>query len=1051
MAASSDSTQSAPPQTQNWGGRKTMSTTVGAVILIIVILVVGGLGYVGLNAAGGTKTTSPPASCSPATNPICRASGTLNDVQLTVPYTAGYGQTFPTVTTSTLVSGYVSLKNGELANEFSINWGDGTVSNSTSSTLTHTYANSGTYIISAQALVGTVWHSGPSYLYPIQVTQSIGEISSGFTPAITATLSNASHGAIGWLEGSGSVTVNATYAAAPLDTQYTNNAPTLSVPAGSTQSAYTKSANTAQATYAFTSPGIYTINFLGSSTGPAGAIAYNNYTWTVVVTSSGLAPGCGGCSTLGKAASPHPGTLDVYEVVPGGAETLDPGVDYETVGGEVIYQVFQTLVAYNGSEAGPSAASMVPQVATCVPGSALCQSLYGQSLISSNGQYFTFAIDKAAHFYDPATKASWEVYPSDVFFSIARTLAFANLPGAGTTSGWILSQGLEPVTLATYGTIHFPYDNEPQMVLNSMLVNDSAYCPAAAMTQANGCITFNTAQSGALWPEFLSFVADNEGAGIVSCGWDSAQGATVPGFTGTSAAHGDGPCTLPDGQTSTNNSAWTSYVAGQGPTAWDAFEELELNNPNVQPNVRFNAVGSGPYYLVSVNNGIGYFLQANPAYQAPTGCAGQAGCEPEPGQYASTVNVFWEPSDTIGIQEYYAGRADAATIQGTDIPTLLSLQRQGLIGVLPFPTISVQFMGYSLDFSVSAAQAVVGSAGTINVPANFFAYDGLRQFLSYAFPYQTVENTIFTADGIQTGFNYGGAIPYGMANYYPTNISWPSTDPDYTATDVGGAAWWWAQATNPSSVYYDSQLASCTTSSPCTFPILGEQGGTQQDEMIQLWIPIIEKISGGVLKPFTIDLTFQQLVAGLVASPGTSSLPFFNLAWAPDYPDPTDYANGAMYGASSSYGTPDAIDLELNQPQFFNNGAAACGGATASVGADGSATFAALAYWTAQTSTTGGQGIPTQCQGVAYDVAIYWMGVAGGLSTSTVANSNYRVLLYNMVEHIMNGLNLYVYYDQENGLSTYAPWINPATLNTNVMQGGGAIETYYAWGGNGVS
>jgi hypothetical protein len=88
---------------------------------------------------------------------------------------------------------------------------------------------------------------------------------------------------------------------------------------------------------------------------------------------------------------------------------------------------------------------------------------------------------------------------------------------------------------------------------------------------------------------------------------------------------------------------------------------------------------------------------------------------------------------------------------------------------------------------------------------------------------------------------------------------------------------------------------------------------------------------------------------------------------------------------------------------------------------------------------------------VAYDVALYWMGVAGGLPTASAADTNYRVLLYNMVEHIMNGLNLYVYYDQVNDLATYGPWINPATINTNVMQGGGAIQTYYDWNGNGVS
>jgi hypothetical protein len=1051
MATSNDSMQTGTVHAPARFGSRGMSTTVGGAILIIVILVVGGLGYVGFQGSG-SHSSSPPPTCAPANNPICAHSAALNDVELTVPFTAGYGQTFASVTTATLMSAYVALKDGELGNEFSINWGDGSIpTNTTSSTLTHTYNSTGTYILSAQARVGTTWHSGPGYLYPIQVTPSIQTISNGYVAPIAASLTNASGGPIGWFAGSGSVTVSAMYAAAPIDTQFTNDAPSLITPAGGTESDYVHNGTSASAKYSFDAPGVYAIDWLGSSSGPGGLVGYDNYTWTVVVTPSGLPPACGACASLGQAKSPHPGSLDIYEVTPGGATTLDPALEYDSVSGEVVLNVFQTLITYNGSLAGPTAASMVPELATCVPGSALCQKLYGSTLINPSSQYYTFVIDPAAHFYDPATKASWGVYPSDVFFSLARTLAFTDLPGVAETPGWILAQSLLPETLATYGTIHFPYDTEPQMILDSMLVNDSAYCPAVAMTQDHGCITFNTAQSGALWPEFLSFIADSQGSSIAPCGWYTAQGATVPGFTGSSAPHGDGPCTLPGGLTTTNSSAWTSYVSAQGPTAWDAFEDLGLNLPSVQPSVRFNPVGSGPYYLVSINNGIGYFLQANPAYAAPTGCAGQPGCEPVPGQYAATANVFWEPTDTIGIQEYYAGRADYSVISTDDIPTMLSLERQGQLGVLTNPSISVEFFAYDLDVDLSVAQSDVGTAGTINVPSNFFAYDGLRQFLSYAYPYQTIENTVYTVDGIQRGFVFGGAIPYGMGNYYPTNISWPTTDPDMNPADVGGAAWWWAQVTNPTSIYYDPELASCTPSAPCSFPLLGEQGAAAENTAISLYLPIISKITGGALQPFTVELTFSELIQGLYASGGNNGLFFYGLAWAPDYPDPSDYVNGAMYSASSAYTGPDAVDLELNQPAFDQVGPTCGGAGNAADPSTGAATFAALAYWTAQTSQVGGQGIPTACQGVAYDVALYWMAVAAGSPASTLTQANYRVLLYNMVEHIMNGLNLYVYALQENGLASYAPWINPATININVMIGGGSMEPWYGWNGNGVS
>ncbi len=193
------------------------------------------------------------------------------------------------------------------------------------------------------------------------------------------------------------------------------------------------------------------------------------------------------------ATSPHPGTLDVYEVAPGGATTMDPATAYDTVSYEPILNVYQTLVAYNGS----STTNFVPELATCVPGSASCLALYGQSLITTNQttgfpQYFTFVLDSAARFYDPSTGASWPVFPSDVMFSLARTLSFANLPATAITGGWIQSQALLPFGNPSWdGGIHAPFNNTPSNVLGSMLVNDSAYCPAAAMSQANGCITFN--------------------------------------------------------------------------------------------------------------------------------------------------------------------------------------------------------------------------------------------------------------------------------------------------------------------------------------------------------------------------------------------------------------------------------------------------------------------------------------------------------------------------------------------------------------------------------
>ncbi len=110
---------------------------------------------------------------------------------------------------------------------------------------------------------------------------------------------------------------------------------------------------------------------------------------------------------------------------------------------------------------------------------------------------------------------------------------------------------------------------------------------------------------------------------------------------------------------------------------------------------------------------------------------------------------------------------------------------------------------------------------------------------------------------------------------------------------------------------------------------------------------------------------------------------------------------------------------------------------TTACGNDNYGSWADLSYW-----ANIGQ-IPNDCQGVAYDTALFWMYSAAHLP---LANITQRVLDYNMIEHIMVEEGLYIYYDQELAAADYASWINPATINTNPMLGGGGDQLWYDWG-----
>ncbi len=612
-------------------------------------------------------------------------------------------------------------------------------------------------------------------------------------------------------------------------------------------------------------------------------------------TPNSLRGGAGAPGALaGSSWGPHPGTLEIWEATGGGPSEADPSVCYYTVCDEPISNVYQTLIAYNGTQDGPTAASYVPQLATCVPGSLECAAQFGgNDLVYDNNttgapQYYTFEIDSGARFYDAAHSAAWAVYPSDVLFTFARTMGFADLPYEEATNGWINTQELVGAGNRSWdGGIHAPLNNTPQSILNAFLVNNWYYCPTSPVVTTNGCITFNVGASGQSWPYFLELVADNLGGSIQSCGWDTANGGAVPGFAGTNASNGDGPCLLPGSSTSTQQPGYLNYVSSTSPTAWDSFEELALNLPAVQPGIQWSEVGSGPYYVENpINPDVGYTLHANPAYAAPVGCAGTPGCMPLPGSYIPNVDVVWESAgDAMGLAGMAAGQADSAGFFSTHTSTVLD--DGGYEIQTGIPSLAIYFDPFDLEINITAYGSVAPPS-SINIPGSFFQNVALRNFLVNAYPYTSIENQYDQVDGIVYGEGYGGAIPHDMGVYYPTNISWPSGNPNPNSSTPGNVAWWWAEANNATSPYYDPQLSDCTTSTPCTWGDFGIIGDPVLDGAYAMWNAEIANLSGGAIAPTVVDLG-TGLLCGLGCPPGDSAFTIYSLGWAPDYPDPTDY------------------------------------------------------------------------------------------------------------------------------------------------------------------
>ncbi|MGD1060960.1 MAG: ABC transporter substrate-binding protein, partial [Methanomassiliicoccales archaeon] len=161
-----------------------------------------------------------------------------------------------------------------------------------------------------------------------------------------------------------------------------------------------------------------------------------------------------------------PGTNDTFVMgeISGNPQYFDPARDYETAGGEVLQNIYDTLVFYNGTHTD----ELVPVLCTQVPSAA-------NGLISADGLNYTFNLKTGVMFQDGTSTMS----SSDVFFSIARELRFNDPAGPG----WILGEDLIP-NYYSYGAGVYTSDQKN-------ITADSG----VPMNLINNAITVNNATS----------------------------------------------------------------------------------------------------------------------------------------------------------------------------------------------------------------------------------------------------------------------------------------------------------------------------------------------------------------------------------------------------------------------------------------------------------------------------------------------------------------------------------------------------------------------------
>jgi peptide/nickel transport system substrate-binding protein len=204
-------------------------------------------------------------------------------------------------------------------------------------------------------------------------------------------------------------------------------------------------------------------------------------------------------ATSGGFTSKDPTTF--VNVTFGEPETLDPALDYETAGGEIIQNVYETLVFYDGEATD----KFVPQLAESWE-------------LSDDGLTYTFKIREGVKFHDGA-----DMTPSDVAYSYQRGLLYGGYSGPQ----WLLAEpffgvGVDDVSLLVDDTGALADDQAALAAADPAALTAACEKVTGAIVadDAAGTVTMTLAQP---WGPFIPTIAQNWGS-VMDQDWTVANG-----------------------------------------------------------------------------------------------------------------------------------------------------------------------------------------------------------------------------------------------------------------------------------------------------------------------------------------------------------------------------------------------------------------------------------------------------------------------------------------------------------------------------------------------
>lgn len=396
----------------------------------------------------------------------------------------------------------------------------------------------------------------------------------------------------------------------------------------------------------------------------------------------------------------------------GEPETLDPALDYESSGGNILFHVYDTLISYvkdSPAEFGPVLAEEVPSLEN--------------GGISEDGLTYIFKIRQGVKFHDGS-----DMTVDDVAYTFQRGV----LQGGLSSPQWLFTEaifgtGTDDVAMVI-DPENAPYD-DPEALGKYPADQLAKVCEdvkaAIVADPAANTVTFKLKQP---WGPFLATFPGGWGS-IQSKAWASANGAW------------DGDC-----------------------ATWQKFYGV-TSEQSIQTGVGNNAMGTGPFKLDHWTPGEEIVLVANESYwrTEPLWEGGPTGAPAVKKVILKNVEEF-----STRLSMLQAGDADYVTINSDQWPIVDELVGQNCDYQTKECTPAedpTQFLSrwtnYTtgnrtdvfFNFNINAEGNTYIGSGKLDgngIPADFFSDVHVRRAFNYCFDFDTYANDALQGEAVRS-------------------------------------------------------------------------------------------------------------------------------------------------------------------------------------------------------------------------------------------------------------------------------------------------------------